>query len=68
MFENGLLKKLFGFRWVGLSRGWRKLYIEKLYDLCCLPNVIKVKKGRSTKWVASVAHMRENGYVEIVVG
>ena len=64
-----MLRKLFGSRRVGLSRGWRKLYSWKFYDLCCLPNVIQVKKKtRSTRWVASVAHMRENGYVETVVG
>jgi hypothetical protein len=63
-----LLRKLFGSRRVGLSRGWRKLYSEKLYCLYSLPNVIQVKKPRSTRWVANVAHMRENVYVEIVVG
>ena len=46
MFENGLLRKLFGSRRVGLSRGWRKLYSEEFYDLYSLPNIIQVKKAK----------------------
>jgi len=38
--------------------------------MICTPYQIlfRWKKPRSTRWVASVAHMRENGYIEIVVG
>jgi hypothetical protein len=63
-----VFEKVFGSRRGGLSRDWRKRYSERFYDSYSLPNVIQVQKPRSTRWVANVAHLRQKGYVEVVVG
>jgi hypothetical protein len=36
---------------------WRRLYNEELYDLYCLPNIIRVIKRRIMKWADHVARM-----------
>jgi hypothetical protein len=68
VLENGMLRKRFGSKRGGVTGGWRKLYNEELHGLYFLPNVILVNRSRRMRWVTNVTNMRDNGYVEIVVG
>jgi len=38
---------------------WRRLHIEKHYDLYCSPNFIGLIKSRKTRWAGRVARMGE---------
>jgi hypothetical protein len=43
VFENRVLRRLFGPKRVEVTRGWRKLHNEELHDLYS-PNIIKMIK------------------------
>ena len=44
--ENMGLKRIFGLKGDEVTGKWRRLYNEKLYDLCSSPNIIRVIKSR----------------------
>jgi hypothetical protein len=44
---------------------WRKLHNEKLYNLYCSPNIIKIRKSRRMRWAGHVARM---GRREVHIG
>jgi len=44
VFENRILKKIFGPKRDEVTREWRKLHMEKLNDLYSSPNMVRVKK------------------------
>jgi len=46
VFENRVLKKIFGPKKEESAGQWKKLHNEKLYDLYFSPNVIRVIKSR----------------------
>jgi len=60
MFENRVLRILFGPKRVEVTRKWRKLQNEELNDLYSSPNIVRVIKSsmRSTGHVARVRERR----------
>ena len=46
VFENGVLRKVFGPKRDELTGEWRKLHNEELNDLYSLPNIVRVVKSR----------------------
>jgi hypothetical protein len=69
VFENRVLRRIFGPKKDEVIRGWRKLHNEELHNLYCSPSVIRMIKSRSMRWAVHVARMGEkrNGY-RILVG
>ena len=59
MFENRVLRRIFGPRRDEVTREWRKLHNEELHDLYCSPNIVHVIKSRRMRWAGHVAHMGE---------
>ena len=57
MFENRVLRRIFGPKRVEVRGEWRKLHNEELNDLYCSPNIIRVIKSIVMRWVGHVAHM-----------
>jgi hypothetical protein len=49
VFENGVLRKIFGLKRDELTGKCSKLHNEELNDLCCLPKAIWVIKSRIIK-------------------
>jgi hypothetical protein len=69
VFENRVLRGIFGPKRDGVIREWRRLHNEELNDLYSSPNVIRVIRTRRMRWEGHVARMghRRSAY-RILVG
>jgi hypothetical protein len=69
VFENGVLRRIFGQKRGEVTGGWRKLHNEELRDLYSSPSIIRMIKSRRMRWSGHVARMREkrNSY-RLLVG
>jgi hypothetical protein len=56
VFENWVLRRIFGSKRDEVNGEWRKLYNEELSDLFSSPNVIRVIKS-TTRWAGYIARM-----------
>jgi hypothetical protein len=56
VFENRVLRRIFGSKWDGVTGGWRKLHNEELHNLYSLPSIIRIIKSR-IRWAGHVARM-----------
>jgi hypothetical protein len=59
VFENRVLRRLFGPKRDGVTGWWRKLHNEELYNLYSLPSIIKIIKLRRMRWVGRGMNGRE---------
>ena len=59
MFENRVLRRIFGVKRDRVTGEWRKLHNEELNDLYCSPNIVRVIKQRRMRWAEHVARMGE---------
>ena len=57
VFENRVLRRVFGPKRDEVTGEWRKLHKEELRDLYSLPNVVRVVKSRRMRWAGHVARM-----------
>jgi hypothetical protein len=67
VFENRVLRRIFGPKRDGVTREWRKLHNEELNDLYCSIN-IWVIKTRGMGWAEHVARMgkRQGSYMVLM--
>jgi hypothetical protein len=49
VFENGVLRRMFGPKRDEVTGGWRKLHNEELHNLYSSPSVIRVIKSRKMR-------------------
>jgi hypothetical protein len=70
VFDNRVLRRIFGPKRDEVTGGWRKLHNEELRDLYSLPSIITIMKSRRMRWVGHVARMGEkrNAYRLLVGG
>ena len=59
MFENMVLRRIFGPRRDDVTGEWRRLHNEELNDLYCSPNIVRVIKWRRMRWAGHEACMGE---------
>jgi len=57
VYENRLLRRLFGSKRDEVTGEWRKLHNEELNDLYLSLNIVRVIKPRRIRWVGHVARM-----------
>ena len=67
VFENRVLRRVFGAKRDEVTGEWRKLHNEELSDLYCSPNIIRVIKSRRMRWAGHVARMGEGRRVHRVL-
>jgi hypothetical protein len=69
VFENRVLRRVFGPKRDEVTGEWRKLHTEELNDLYSLPNIVRVVKSRRMRWAGHVARMGEDaGVHRVLVG
>jgi hypothetical protein len=69
VFENRVLRRIFGAKRDVVTGEWRRLHNEELNDLYSSPNIIRVNKSGRIRWAGHVARMGEGrGAYRILVG
>jgi len=69
VFENRVLRRIFGPRRDEVMEEWRRLHNKELNDLYSSPNIVRVIKSRRMRWAGHVAHMvQERGMYGVLVG
>jgi hypothetical protein len=57
VFENRVLRRIFGPKRDEVTGGWRKLHNEELHNLYSSQNIIRMIKSRRMRWTGYVARM-----------
>jgi hypothetical protein len=69
VFENRVLRRVFGPKRDEVTGEWRKLHSEELHKLCSTPNIIRQIKSRRMRWAVHVARMgEESNMYTVLVG
>jgi hypothetical protein len=69
VFENRVLRRIFGPKRDDVTGEWRKLYNEELHNLHSSPDIIRQVKSRRMRWAGHVARMGEERKVyEVLLG
>jgi hypothetical protein len=69
VFENRVLRRIFGLKKDEVTGEWRKLHNEELRDLYSSPSIIRIIRSRRMRWAGHVARMEEKGSVyRLLVG
>jgi hypothetical protein len=55
VFENRVLRRIFGEKRDEVIGGWRKLHNEGLHNLYSSPSIIRMMKSRNMRWAGHVA-------------
>jgi hypothetical protein len=67
VFENRVLRRIFGFKWEEVEGGWRRPHNEELHNLCNSPNVVRVIKEDEMSGARSI-YERVEKFIQILVG
>ena len=67
VFENRMLRRVFGPKRDEVRGEWRKLHNEKLNDLYSSPNIVRVIKSKRMRWAGHVARVGERRGVYVVL-
>jgi hypothetical protein len=69
VFENMVLRRIFGPKRDEVTGEWRKLHNEELNALGCSPNIVRVIKSRIMRWAGHVACAGERrGLYRVLLG
>jgi len=69
VFENRVLRRIFGPKRDEVTGEWRKLHNEELNDLYCSLNIVRVIKSTRMRWAGHVVRMGERrGVYRVLVG
>jgi hypothetical protein len=67
VFENRVLRRIFGPNRDEMTGEWRKLHNEELHNLYSSPDNIRQVKSRRMRWAGHVARMGEESKVYMVL-
>jgi hypothetical protein len=55
LFENRVLRRIFGSKIEEVVAGWRRLHNEELHNLYTSPHIVRVIKSRRMRWARHAA-------------
>jgi hypothetical protein len=61
LFENRVLRRIFGPKRDEVRGGWRKLHNEELHNLYSSPSIIRMMTSRTMRWEGHVARIGRRG-------
>jgi len=69
VFQNMVLRRIFGPRREEVTGEWRRLFNEERNDLYSSPNIVRVIKSRRMRWAGNVGRIgEERGVYRVLVG
>jgi hypothetical protein len=69
VFENRVLRRIFGPKRDEVTGEWSKLHNKELNNLCSSPDIIRQVKSRQMRWAGHVARMGQDREVyKVLVG
>jgi hypothetical protein len=67
VFENRVLRRIFGPKRDEVTGEWRKFHSEELHNWYSSPDIIRQVKSRRMRWAGHVARMGEDNKVYMVL-
>jgi hypothetical protein len=61
VYENRVLRRIFGPKRDEVTGEWRKLHSEGLHDLNSSPSIIRIMKSRRMRWAGHVERRGRRG-------
>jgi hypothetical protein len=61
VFDNKVLRRIFGPKRDEVTDEWRKLHNKELHDFYSSPSIIRITKSRRMRWAGHMARMEEKG-------
>jgi hypothetical protein len=68
VFENRVLRRIFGPKRDEVTGEWRKLHNKELHDLYSSSSIIRINKSRRMRWSGHVARMEKKNAYRLLVG
>jgi hypothetical protein len=68
VFENRVLRRIFGPERDEVTGDWRKLLNEELRDLYSSPSIIRLIKSRRMRWTGHVARREKRNAYRLLMG
>jgi hypothetical protein len=60
VFDNRVLRRIYGQKRDEVTGEWRKLHSEELHNLYSSPSIIRIIKSGRVRWECHVARMMED--------
>jgi hypothetical protein len=68
VFENRVLRRIFGPKMDEVTEEWRKFHNEELRDLYSSSSIIRIIKSRRMRWAGHLARMEKRNAYRLLMG
>jgi hypothetical protein len=68
VFEDRVLRRIFGPKRDEVTGGWRKLHNDEFHDLYSSTSIIRIIKASWMRWAGHIARMGEKNTYRLLVG